>query len=293
MMAYDLHDVWRINHPTEHCYTWRCPNGRQASRLDMFWLSAFFLTMVLRVDILPFFRSDHSYVYLELLLPSAISRGRGLWKLNCSHLTDQSFIDLVTDFWTFWQSTKSSFLSITAWWDAGKARLRNKIRAFSRTNASTFRKRVSSLENSLFHLNRRLINGEDVNHLVNTTKAELEEAHRQQSRGARIRSNIQWAEEGEASTAYSFRLANSVSLRLSRIWVVLWFATSGKLPVRGLAFMVNYSPLKLFTLPNKIIFSKPLPRNFLTVNSNFVKVHSLRTNVRRHEMVWPLANLLG
>ena len=132
--------------------------------------------------------------------------GRGLWKFNCSHLTDQSFIDLVTDFWTFWQSTKSSFLSITAWWDAGKARLQNKIRAFSRSNASTFRKRVSSLENSLFHLNRRLINGEDVNHLVNTTKAELKEAHRQQSRGARIRSNIQWAEEGEASTAYLFRL---------------------------------------------------------------------------------------
>ena len=34
------------------------------------------------------------------------------------------------------------------------------------------------------------------------TKADLEDAHRQQARGCRMRANIQWAEEGEASTAY-------------------------------------------------------------------------------------------
>ena len=42
--------------------------------------------------------------------------------------------------------------------------------------------------------------------MIVDAKADLEHAHRQQSRGARIRSNTQWAEEGEASTAYFFRL---------------------------------------------------------------------------------------
>lgn len=59
---------------------------------------------------------------------------------------------------------------------------------------------------SLCHLNRRLHNGEDVSHLIDDAKDNLEHAHRQQSRGAQIRSNVQWAEEGEASTEYFFRL---------------------------------------------------------------------------------------
>ncbi len=42
--------------------------------------------------------------------------------------------------------------------------------------------------------------------MIVDAKADLEQAHRQQSCGARIRSNTQWAEEGEASKAHFFRL---------------------------------------------------------------------------------------
>ena len=38
--------------------------------------------------------------------------------------------------------------------------------------------------------------------LLPNTRAELEDLHPQQSRGARIRSKVQWAEEGETSTSY-------------------------------------------------------------------------------------------
>ena len=95
----DLQDAWRLQHPHAQEYTWHRPNGTQASRLEMFWLSAFLLPFIFQVDILPFFRSDHSYVYLKLKLPSAVHRGWGLWKLNVSHLTDIAFAQMVSDFW--------------------------------------------------------------------------------------------------------------------------------------------------------------------------------------------------
>ena len=47
---------------------------------------------------------------------------------------------------------KSFFFSLSAWWDAGKACLRRKIRAFCRKKTSVFRKRVLSLEHTLFFL---------------------------------------------------------------------------------------------------------------------------------------------
>ena len=91
-------------------------------------------------------------------------------------------------------------------WDNGKACFQRKIRAFCRQKASLSRRRISSLEHTLFFLRYRADRGEEVSTLINDTRAELEDLHRQRSRGARIRSNVQWAEEGELSTGYFFRL---------------------------------------------------------------------------------------
>jgi hypothetical protein len=204
--TYGLQDVWRKQHPDEKAFTWHRPSQTQASRLDMFWLCSFFLPLVLSVDIFPFFRSDHSYVYIKLALPTSLHRGPGVWKFNIDHMKDLTFILMVTQFWEAWQAEKASFFNLSAWWDAGKARLKRKICAFSRRKACEFRKRVSSLERTLFFLHRRAERGEDVQSLISDTKNELETAHKQRTRGARLRSKVQWAEEGEASTEYFFNL---------------------------------------------------------------------------------------
>lgn len=204
--TFDLHDVWRLHHPHETSFTWHRPNGQQASRLDMYWLSAFFLGMVTAVDICPFFRSDHSCVFLELHLPSSVHRGRGPWKLNTNHLKDPVFIRLIREFWRSWQQEKGSFLSLSAWWDAGKARLRDHCRRYSRSAALTSRRNLQSLHCTLTHLQRRQDSGENVTSLLHDTKTNLEEAYRLQARGARIRAQVQWAEEGESSNAYFLRL---------------------------------------------------------------------------------------
>ena len=108
----------------------------------------------------------------------------------------------MSDFWSSWRVYKSSFLSLTAWWDAGKARLKQYIREFSKKKAVSYRKLITSLEHTLFHLNRRLLNGDEVLPIIEDVESELEAAHRDVERGARIRANVQWAKEGEASTKY-------------------------------------------------------------------------------------------
>ena len=72
LSSYDLNDIWRLHHPSTQAFTWHRPSSSQASRLDMFWVSSFFLPFILSVDILLFFRSDRSYVYLKLSLHSSI-----------------------------------------------------------------------------------------------------------------------------------------------------------------------------------------------------------------------------
>ena len=152
------------------------------------------------------FSSFDSYVSLKLFLPTSVHRGPGMWKLNTSHLKDLSFLLLVTKFWESWRNEKRSFHNLSAWWDAGKSRLKLLIRNFSRKKASAFRKRISLLERTLYFLNRRAEHGEDVAHLLTDIRSELEDAHRQQARGCRICANVQWAEEGEAPTSYFFKL---------------------------------------------------------------------------------------
>lgn len=206
MDTYDLRDVWRQHHPDATAFTWHRPNSAQASRLDMFWLSAFFLPLILVVDIFPFFRSDHSYVYLKFSLPQSIHQGPGVWKFNTAHLSDLSFIVLVTQFWEMWQAEKGSFCALSAWWDAGKARLKRLNQSFSRKRASAFHRRVTSIERTLYFLQCRADAGEDVERLFSDTQAELEELLRQKATGCRLRANVQWAEEGEAPTAYFYNL---------------------------------------------------------------------------------------
>ncbi len=128
---FDLVDIWRFRHPDERNYTWRRANGSQASRLDMFWLSFHLVSNVLDVAIYPFFRSDYSYVFLRVTLPSAPARGPGVWKFNSSLLSDDSFTAKVCAFWSSWQAEKSSFPNVAVWWDAGKSRLKLLMRQYS------------------------------------------------------------------------------------------------------------------------------------------------------------------
>ena len=51
MSTFDLRDVWRLHHPRTTAFTWNRANSVLASRLDMYWISTFFLPFVLSVEL--------------------------------------------------------------------------------------------------------------------------------------------------------------------------------------------------------------------------------------------------
>ena len=187
---FDLIDAWCHFDLHARAYTWNRPCGSQASRLDMFWIMSHLLDYTQQIEILPFFRSDHSYVYIRLYLPSMPHRGPGVWKLNTSLLLTSTSA-LITDFWQEWQEEKHSFPSPSLWWDAGKTRIKLLSRPFSRRYAQTRRSRLQSLRNTLLHLQRCLDASEDVSHLVPKTKRDLELAQQYIANVSRIRAREQ------------------------------------------------------------------------------------------------------
>ena len=90
----NLHDVWRIMNGDRRQFSWRKSNPVKCARIDYFLVSNSVLNKSLSCDILPAYRSDHSRVSLRLSL-SYQSRGKGLWKFNCSLLKDLSYHKLV------------------------------------------------------------------------------------------------------------------------------------------------------------------------------------------------------
>ena len=111
----------------------------------MIWLSQQHLNQVKSIQILPFFRSDHSYVYLEFEPPRGVERGKGIWKLNVSHLKSPELCDQIGNFWSDWRLKKSKFSSLTTWWEAGKIRLKTIIKTFSAQQAKEQRQHKKNL----------------------------------------------------------------------------------------------------------------------------------------------------
>ena len=205
MGTFDLCDVWRAHHPTSKEFTWRRPNGKQGSRIDMVWMPQRYLGLVTSVGIFPFFRSDHSYVHLNINLPFGVKRGKGLWKFNTAHLQDEAFCNKIERFWLQWRAEKDRFLSLSSWWDAGKARLKRLIQSLSRDIAREKNQIISELNKRMKVVQKRLNDGEQLPGLLEEIKAELESKLTSKAKGAQLRARIQWAEEGESSTAYFLR----------------------------------------------------------------------------------------
>ena len=84
---------------------------------------------------------------------------------------------------------------------------------YSREQASSRRSRIRSLECTLLHLNHRENNGDDVAHFISEAKASLELEYAHRAHGAQLRAKERWAEEGETSSSYFFRLEKTKAVR--------------------------------------------------------------------------------
>ena len=196
---YSLEDTWRRRYPAKREYTWE---GRgKMSRID-FWLTSISLNNQVE-DINHTFApyTDHNAVHLTLRTQET-AHGKGVWKMNTSNLLNTQYKEKLSQLWTHWQSKKPLYNDIRTWWDVGKRHIKSMTIDFSK---HIKRENIDKLHEIEQKINILKSNQGDTDELK-LLQTEYETIHSKGTEGARIRSRIQWWEEGEKSTKYFHNL---------------------------------------------------------------------------------------
>ena len=200
-------DIWRELHPGVSAFTWCRPDGALASRIDLIGCPYVWVPHVSSVDILPCPFSDHCALSFSWTLPDSVPVGPGLWKLNLAILEEDEYVSLITDFWFLWQRCQSDFSSLTRWWDAGKSHIKRLSINYCKTRNKSKCTERNILTKLAAHLKIHIDSGRlSFLPIYLSTLSRLDALDCEVARGAQVRSRARWAEEGESSTAYFFRL---------------------------------------------------------------------------------------
>ena len=201
----DLVDIWRQQNPGRNMYTWCRKNPEYlASRLDFYLCSFGIANLVTKTSISPGFRTDHSAIKLDLSLAED-ERGRGFWKLNCSHLSNREYVEEVK------QVIRKTIednrdINDALKWEMIKLNVRGKSIEFSSRYKKQQEDKIKVLEGELNKLNKNQpLSALQVTEMENI-QLQLESIVKQKAMGAKIRSRIRWYEEGEKSTRYFMNL---------------------------------------------------------------------------------------
>ena len=87
-------DGWRTLNPELERYTWRQKTPNIQCRLDFFLISIGLLNVVNNVDIIYGYKSDHSFISVEIE-KNSFAQGKDFFKLSTSLLLDTDYIELI------------------------------------------------------------------------------------------------------------------------------------------------------------------------------------------------------
>ena len=104
--AYKVNLIWSIygelkTHADTKSYTWSQKSPRIFCRLD-YLISNNLFDMVRSSEIIPAIRTDHDAIGLEIGKLENGQKGPGYWKLNCSLLVDDAYVNSVTELLAVW-----------------------------------------------------------------------------------------------------------------------------------------------------------------------------------------------
>ena len=125
-------------------------------------------------------------------------------------LENDEYFELISSFWPSWKFHKSSFVSIMDWWELGKSKIKSLTVTYCKKRVAAQREKRNLLCNLVEHLKRKIDNGSTS--CVYAYKNALVNLDLEAANGARMRSRVQWAEEGETSSKYFSRLEKKIKL---------------------------------------------------------------------------------
>ena len=201
-----LIDIWRSRNLDQREYSWIKKNcfPIKASRLDFALLSGGLDQYVEMVEYISSIKTDHRGIYVVLQL-SPFERGLGYWKLNCSLLQNQNYVEFINrEIELTLQSSRDK--TPCEKWEKIKERVKKASVKYSRQSANQDKFIIAQLCEVVNDYESRLPLEEQEYKLYEETKMELEEKTLTRIRGVMFRSKAKWYEEGEKGTKYFYAL---------------------------------------------------------------------------------------
>ena len=196
MSKFQLEDVWRRRYPDKLCYSFS--RGNKKSRLDYWLVSKSLDSHIMKVWYEPCVFSDHDLAVATVKI-NEIKQGPGNWKMNSSTIESDLFNKCFCSFWEDWKTKKGNFASLGMWWDVGKIKIKELTIWCSKKLKQDNSRYQILLENRI----KSLKDQENCDHDLLSRSEQLLKSHLiSENEGNRIRSKVQWFEEGEQSTKF-------------------------------------------------------------------------------------------
>ena len=195
-----------MHHPDEKVFTHRTHFGT-AVRIDRFYTSRLFRHAIISSDISRCPHTDRDLITASFVF-EPVNFGKSTWYFNCRLLSDNSFEQLIQDFWINWREAKTNFPDLATWWNRAKEQIKELSCNYS---ANKFRSQQKELKDQ----NKKLRNAQRKSDLTGEAcqkrlTAELQNHMRrieqQLAEGAKIRSKAMHLLHNETCSKYFFNL---------------------------------------------------------------------------------------
>ncbi len=199
---FKLQDCFKTMHPREEGFTWFSGDGTRASRIDYIFTRDCPPT---DARLTPVFFSDHIMLSCTLSLPSGVTLGSGLWKLNCSLLEDRDLVRQFREQYSEWQTLQDFYETRAHWWEMVKGKTQTFFRKAGQRKKEKEKRRMLGLQKRLqryFNLQQQ---GLDFSEDIKQVKSEILVLAEIKSKGIILRSKERELEEGEKCTRYFFK----------------------------------------------------------------------------------------
>ena len=213
---YDLCDIWRVQNPKIHRFTWRATNPLIQRRLDYFLISNSLQFYVLSTEIHSAISTDHSAIILSI--SDNISDGKpgpSHWRLNTSLLEDTEYVNYIKSNLKIWKNEYSGENPKNCW-EYLKFKIREYSIGYSKRKAKLFKTELKELEKEVDHCEKSLkSHSDDIDVLnnYNISKSKLEKYYDKILQGSIIRSKSKWHEEGEKNNKYFLNLEHNNKIK--------------------------------------------------------------------------------
>ena len=219
----EILDLWRHMKPDQNGFTWRKPgrNGYKFSRLDYIFVSECFLQYVNSVEIVPGFRSDHSFISMDFQFYKN-RRGKGYWKFNAQLLRDNEYLEKINKLLDI--ELAQNYKSIRTKWEMIKLAVRSSTLQYSARKAKSKRNTVAALEKKLQFIQNKQqnllgIKLQKSEEQVMKLRKDIGIIVAQHTKSAAFRSGTNWHMYSEKPTKYFLNLErrNKVKKTIARL----------------------------------------------------------------------------